>query len=704
MSRSTLFAGWLACAALGLICAAARAQSATSGVDAEPIAYATAPKFWEEVERVLRSDLKFYWTNRGVIDGASGERERIVDRSLAVLASLKSISLPQTHEKKRIRVFPRPDFPQYSLLGFLVREEPDAWIVFTSAWQIQRVQRVRHTKIEPSDVNSEIDAALKVAAMLQGNRDPNHRSLDEIPAVLKDGHNRTHRPDFLFDLAYLAFSSDRKDAVEPLVRAAFYQSAELLVKLGDELAWRQFEAALLDLNQGAGRAGLARQFQRIATEFPGGKYEKQATEYAAKLQFMAVEDAQSQKPPSPAQLAPAERVKALVFQLRDCDAVQESQPGACWIPSSFQPIEDASLASAADQLIAEGFDAVPALIAALDDSRLTRSYGYDRHFVPWRYVLEVRDAAIQSLVVLADDRSERRLYHPNSTSLYFSNDTAEGRAAAVERVKEWWAQAQAMGEAEWLRSRLRSPGQSHAMLLRRLVRVEQERAVPDVRKWLSEERHDRMYAYQLLMRAGGAAAVAEVQTLADPALAAFEFAALMALRREQHLTPAQYTAALLKGAETISKREPGKLPGQVLVALAETGDRQCTLMAVEQLRAGKSSFDRSISWALGKIDDPLIGAEVAAYLLPFFDVAERRKDSGWRQYYMGQQDIYRLKDDAAFAVNRLLGYPLPAFHDLTPPERDAEIEKLRKICTERGIRPAFDVKGPYEKGAETRDK
>jgi hypothetical protein len=239
------------------------------------------------------------------------------------------------------------------------------------------------------------------------------------------------------------------------------------VDLGDELAWRQFETAVLDLNQGAGRAGLARRFQRIATEFPGGKYAKQAAEYARKLQFMAVEDAQSQKPPSPTQLAPAERVKALIFQLRDCDSVQDSQPGACWIPSYFWPMEDAPRASAADHLIAEGFDAVPALIAALDDSRLTRSYGYDRHFIPWRYVLEVRDAAIQSLVVLADDQSERRLYHPNSTGLYFSNDTAEGRAAAMERVKKWWTEAQVMGEAEWLRSRRRSPGQTRAMLLRR---------------------------------------------------------------------------------------------------------------------------------------------------------------------------------------------------------------------------------------------
>ena len=99
----------------------------------------------------------------------------------------------------------------------------------------------------------------------------------------------------------------------------------------------------------------------------------------------------------------------------------------------------------------------------------------------------------------------------------------------------------------------------------------------------------------------------------------------------------------------------------------------------------------ALRWALGEVNDAAIGAEVAAYLLPFFNVAETAVESGWRQYYLEKPDIYRGKDDAAFCVNRLLGHPLPDFYDVTPPVRDKEIEKLRKICADRGIQPAFEL-------------
>jgi hypothetical protein len=409
------------------------------------------------------------------------------------------------------------------------------------------------------------------------------------------------------------------------------------------------------------------------------------------LQKMSVEDAQWRQPSLLAQLPVSDRVQALIFQLRDCDAVQDSQPGNCWIPGFYQLWEMVP-PNAADQLIAEGFDAVPSLIEALEDSRLTRSYGFYRDFAPWRYVLEVRDAAIQSLVVLADDLSDRRLYHNNTSSGYLSNDKREARAAAIDRVNKWWAEAQAMGEAEWLRSRLRSPGQSRPMLLRRLVQVERERAVPDVRKWLAEEKHNRTYAYQLLLRAGGSTVISEVKAIAVPASMEFDFAALFAVKKEGHVPLAEYTAALFKGAKSVAERDAGKLPGQVLTALAETGDRECSLLLAERLRAGKSIFDdNEMMRAFGKIDDPQIGSEVAAYLLPFFDVSDIGKASGWRQHYEGKPDLYRIKDNAAFSVNRLLGHPLPAFHDLTPPQRDAEIEKLRRICDNRGIQPAFGL-------------
>jgi hypothetical protein len=52
--------GSLACVTMLLFSARALSQDAVAETDAEPIVYAAAPKFWEEVERVMRSDLKLY--------------------------------------------------------------------------------------------------------------------------------------------------------------------------------------------------------------------------------------------------------------------------------------------------------------------------------------------------------------------------------------------------------------------------------------------------------------------------------------------------------------------------------------------------------------------------------------------------------------------------------------------------------------------
>lgn len=677
--RRTLVIGALT---VSLICSVVRAQNAVTDGDAETIQYAPVPEFWSAVERALPTANDLEKLSRQ-------EREKLVPRA-ELLGKLAKVSLPQTAGLRRVRVYPEPTFPKHSLLGFLIHEGPDKWTVFTSNWRVERVARKQHTKIELSDLSQEIDTAIEFAGKLQRDNPP-ARDFAELPAAIKDGHNHFNRPRFLFDLAYLAFASGRMDAVEPLLRAVFHEYADLtLNNLFRDLAWQQFEVAVLDLNQGAGRAELSRRFQRIADDFPNGKYEQQATEYARKLKQMAAEDAEHKGPPSVTALPIGDRVKELTFQLRNCNAVQSSQPGTCWIPSMFQPVEEVDgSANAADQLIELGFEAIPALIEALNDDRLTRSYGFHRDFDPWRHVLEVRDAAIQSLVVIADHEGGRRLYHNNSTSGYFSNDTPEARTAVVARVEQWWAEAKSKGEAEWLRERLRNPGQSRPMLMRRLIAIEHEKAVPDVRKWIAEEKYSRTYAYQLLIRAGGDTVIGQVQRVADPANAEFDFGALFALKREQRIVPTEYKARLLNGAELAAKRDSGKLSGLVLMALTETGDRKCTLFVAERLRGGKFTYGREMGWALAKVNDPEIAVEVAAYLLPFFDITETGPETGYRQDYLGKPDLYRVKDDAAFAVNHLLGEPFAYFGDITPPERDEQIEKLRALCKERGIRPAF---------------
>lgn len=665
----------------------ARSDAAESVDDTEPIVYGSADGFWAHVENVVRSKPWLQGTNNGPIDSRPGMRQTIEQDTLAMLSPLKGISMPRIQGLKRVRVFPSPHFPEESLLGFLVREDADAWTVFTSRWRIERVKRVKHARIEPRDLNDEIDAAVKLAQEIEKNTDGVRAATMDVPAELKDMHHRGWLPRLLFDMAYLAFASGHDEAVEPLLRAAIYQQADLLVGIYGDLAWRQFESAVLDLNAGAPRAGLSQRFERVAREFADSKFGPQASQYSQTLRQMAAENAARQPPKRPDKMTTDEWVRALIFELRNCAAVQDSHPGGCWIPSNSQPVEGEK-ANAADLLVAEGFDAVPALIEALADTRLTRSHGSDDWFMPRRYVLEVRDASIQTLRTIADDLTDRRLYYGTGTGDYFSNELPKWQSITIDRVNDWWAKARGKGEAAWLRERLRKPGQSRAMLLRRLVRIAGRQALPDVRQWLDQEKNYREYAYQLLLRAGGDAEAAELRALADPAAEGFEFAALDALYREHRLTKPEYTAALLAAATALSKREPGNLPVRMVVAMGETGDRRCALLLAEGLRRGKPAFD-SATTAFSRIKDPHLGAEIAAYLLPFFDDASEA--GGWRRRYQGKPDIYRVKDEAAFLVNRLLGDLLADFSNLTPPERDEKIDELRAICAQRGIRPAFEL-------------
>lgn len=387
--RTYLLAGG-ALAALGAHCLVAIALSSHSTRNAEPVVYAAATDFWSSVEGVLRSNPPLHRANSGRIDSRPGKRQQVIEQNAAILLKLKGASMPRIQGLKRVRVFPIiPGLPDASLLGFLARDDAKTWTVFTRRWRFERVPRAKHARVEMVDLNDEIDAALSLAKAIESSTHQHQLARIEVPAVLQDTYQKSLYRLLLFDTAYFAFASGRKEAVGPLLRAALYQNAEFLTVVYDELAWRRFEEAVLDLNGGAPRSLLSNRFGRIADEFPDGKYEEQAGEYSDKLAAMAAEDAASQPVKAIGDLTPQERVRALVFQLRDSSAVQPEQPGECWIPSSCQPAKDAD-ANAADKLIAEGFDAVPALIEALADTRLTRSYGVDRNFIPWRYVSNSR--------------------------------------------------------------------------------------------------------------------------------------------------------------------------------------------------------------------------------------------------------------------------------------------------------------------------
>ncbi len=96
-------------------------------------------------------------------------------------------------------------------------------------------------------------------------------------------------------------------------------------------------------------------------------------------------------------LPPAEQAAEWLFRLRDQHGEQFSQPGWVDIFSTGEPGET----SPAHRLVKLGDAAVPALLAALGDPRLTRSVGYGRNFRFSHEVITVGDAALKILERIA---------------------------------------------------------------------------------------------------------------------------------------------------------------------------------------------------------------------------------------------------------------------------------------------------------------
>ena len=185
------------------------------------------------------------------------------------------------------------------------------------------------------------------------------------------------------------------------------------------------------------RQQLLAEFASIVTNYPDSQYHQQAAEAVGILKRMIAEDAAHAKtaPTNPDLLPTGDRVRELIFQLRDQNGHQWSQPGWCDI---F--LDHRGTNSPASKLVAMGYAAVPQLIIALDDATFTRSVGYWRDFTYSHTVLTVGDCAAAILQRIAG----RTFYEPGSTSGYMSNEHKD--AATRQAVEAWWRQFQQEGE------------------------------------------------------------------------------------------------------------------------------------------------------------------------------------------------------------------------------------------------------------------
>ena len=127
------------------------------------------------------------------------------------------------------------------------------------------------------------------------------------------------------------------------------------------------------------------------------------------------------------QLSKKEQIAELIFQLRDQNGHQFSQPGSCDI---FDPIS-VKQDTPAHRLVKMGYDAVPQLIEAMEDQRFTRSVGFHRNFYFSHHVLRVGDCALTILERITG----RSFWEASSTFSYMSKDQ---KAAETKKIAQVW--------------------------------------------------------------------------------------------------------------------------------------------------------------------------------------------------------------------------------------------------------------------------
>ncbi|MBT3289191.1 MAG: hypothetical protein HN380_17745 [Victivallales bacterium] len=230
---------------------------------------------------------------------------------------------------------------------------------------------------------------------------------------------------------------DSNDLTAETVHGGFLRALE--GDIGKAMMW---QAVLACGHPSTSREDLLKGFERIIRHCPSSEYIPRAKKTAALLKQMIKEDKEhaGKKLKSLAEMSTEERVAELIFQLREQSGRQYIHGGTCDIFWNRQGKTD----TPAHQLVTIGHAAVPQLIEALGNQRLTRSVHSHKSFCFTHKVLRIGDRARAILSGIAG----RLFYERPDTAGYMTKD---GKAKSTkEQVQEWWAAIQEKGEKQVL--------------------------------------------------------------------------------------------------------------------------------------------------------------------------------------------------------------------------------------------------------------
>ncbi len=252
--------------------------------------------------------------------------------------------------------------------------------------------------------------------------------------------------------------------------------------LSQEIAHLAIWQAILNFeDRNVSRETLLKTFDAFVRHFPKDAHTGLARETAGTLRQMVAEDREhSQHPPKPfVQMTKKEKIAELIFQLREQNGKQFMQPGWCDI---F--MDDRGEKSPASQLVTMGFDAVPALIASLNDNRLTRSVGFWRNFTFSHQVLSVGVASKTILERITGHRFE-----------------GKGGEDIKQKAHAWWADVQRRGEKQILQEAVSTGGDGAGEQAERLAQAYPKEAQEAIIKGI--QRATNPYVQEHLVRVLG---------------------------------------------------------------------------------------------------------------------------------------------------------------------------------------------------------
>ena len=246
------------------------------------------------------------------------------------------------------------------------------------------------------------------------------------------------------------------------------QDGSLVEKLESELGHVLMWQAVVDCDHPENpRQKLLEGFRRVLRIAPGSRHAPSARQFVERLEIMIEEDVEhtaKRKAVPFDELSDEDQIKDLVFQLRDQDGAQWSQPGSCSVFSWGESRE-----TPADKLVEIGFPAVPHLIDALVDPSLTYSVGFHRDFYFSHRVLTVADAAQQVIEKITG----ARLPAPQNIRVFGNdpdqNEKEQWRAAQQEAALKWWLEFEAVGEKAFLIREVGKGGPEGSNLAKRLL-------------------------------------------------------------------------------------------------------------------------------------------------------------------------------------------------------------------------------------------